>query len=92
MSDEEQTPIPPEVDARFRALATAVSDQDWGRLVKGTADVAMRKLANCGALDGASPESMEKAYTLLGELMVDFTNVVLTCVAQGQIAQESGQA
>lgn len=87
MSETERDPVSPAVEARFRALAAAVSDDDWGRLVKGTADVALRKLGACGALDEASPEALAQAHQLLGQLLVDYTNVALTCVAQGLEAE-----
>lgn len=92
MSDEATPPVSLAVEERFRALATSVSDDDWAKLVKGTADVAMRKLGACGAFDNASPAAIEQAYQLVGQLMVDFTNVSLTCVAQGLVAKEGDKA
>lgn len=71
------------VDARFRALAACVPDEDWNKLVVATTEAVLRRLAACGAVDGATPESIETGYRLVGELLVDYTNVVLTSVAAG---------
>ncbi len=83
-------PAPPDaaptsaaVEARFRALAASVPDEEWNKLVVATTEAVLRRLAACGAVDGASASSLETGYRLVGELLVDYTNVVLTSVASG---------
>lgn len=71
------------VEARFRALASCVPEEDWNKLVSGTAEAILRRLAACGAVDGATQAALETGYRLVGELLVDYTNVVLTSVAAG---------
>jgi hypothetical protein len=89
MSDETTPPpLSPAVEARFKALATSVPDADWEKLVAGSTDAVLRRLSGCGALDGASPEALETGYKLVGQLLVDYTNVVLTLVAGGLEAKE----
>lgn len=76
-------PLSPAVEARFRALAAAVPEDDWQKLVSGTTDAVLRRIASAGALDAAAPEALELAYRQIGQLLVDYTNVVLTVVANG---------
>lgn len=83
------TPAPEAVEARFRALAAVVPEEDWNKLVSHATQSVMRRLASCGAVDGASQEALEAGLRLVGELLVDYTNVVLTSVAAGLEAQEA---
>ena len=85
----EVAPLSTAVEARFRALAAVVPAEDWQKLVSGTSEVALRRLAACGAVEGASQEALEAGFRLIGELLVDYTNVVLTSVATGLEAQEA---
>ncbi|MEB3196301.1 MAG: hypothetical protein VKP62_03770 [Candidatus Sericytochromatia bacterium] len=80
-NDPVAPPVPAEVEACFRELADSVAEQDWQRLVAGTTDAVLKRLAACGALDGASPEALAQAYPALGQLLVDHTNVALTLLA-----------
>ena len=86
--DAPPSSLPPAVEARFQALAAAVPEADWQKLVAGSTDALLRRLSTCGALDGATPEALEAGYKLIGQLMVDYTNVVLTVVASGLEAKE----
>ncbi|MEB3284117.1 MAG: hypothetical protein VKN33_02370 [Candidatus Sericytochromatia bacterium] len=74
--------VPPEVEAHFQRLAGLISQDDWQKLIAGTTDAVLKRLAGCGAMDGATPESLEAAYKTIGQLLVDYTNVILTSVAQ----------
>lgn len=84
----ETTPIHPAVEARFQHLAGLVPQDEWQKLVAGTTDAVLKRLAGCGALDAATPETMAAAYSLIGQLLVDYTNVVLTSVAAAEVSGE----
>lgn len=84
----EPIPVDSSVEERFQRLAGLVPQEDWQKLVAGTTDAVLKRLAGCGALDAATPETMGVAYTLVGQLLVDYTNVVLTSVAAAQVAGE----
>jgi hypothetical protein len=79
------------VEARFQRLAALVPQEDWQTLVAGTTDAVFKRLAACGALDAATPETMGVAYNLVGQLLVDYTNVVLTSVAAAELSVDQAQ-
>lgn len=81
MSSEQ--PPNPAVEARFKQLASAVSNEDWDKLVSVTAERILRRLAGAGLLDEADPAKLQQALQLVGSALVDYTNVALTCVAEG---------
>lgn len=81
--------VTPAVDAAFRRLAAVVPEADWDKLVSTTTEALMRRLGTCGVLDGASPEALREAYQQVGRLLVDHTNVTLTCLAAGLAAEEA---
>ena len=82
MSDE--TPLTPEAEARFKALAGCVPAETWDKLISATTERMLRQVAFTGALDQATPEQLAQAHQVLGTVLVEFTNVALTCVAQGE--------
>lgn len=82
MSDE--TPLTPEAEARFKALAASVAPETWDKLISATTERMLRQVAFTGALDNATPEQLAQAHQVLGGVLVEFTNVALTCVAQGE--------
>ena len=77
------TPIPPQVEARFKALAAAVPGDRWNQLIAATSDRLLRRLALIELLE-ADPAKLQRARQLIGELLVEYTNVALTCVAAGE--------
>jgi hypothetical protein len=87
--DTDPVPLGPAAEEVFRRLAGSVPDADWDRLVRTTTEAILRRLAACGALEGASPDAMTEAYHLIGELLIAHTNVTLTCVAAAQTAAET---
>jgi hypothetical protein len=74
-------------DERFKQLAACVSAEDWDKLVNFTAERILRRLAGAGLLDQADPELLRQAHELVGTALVDFANVALTCVAEGEAKQ-----
>jgi hypothetical protein len=80
----EQTPNPG-VEARFKQLAASVSNEDWDKLVSVTAERILRRLAGAGLVDEADPAKLQQALQLIGSALVDYTNVALTCVAEGEV-------
>lgn len=87
----EPTPLDPAVEARFRALACSVDEETWAKLISGTADMVLSRLTAVGLIQEATPEQLLQAREQLGRLLVDFTNVALTCVAQGEAGQLPGE-
>jgi hypothetical protein len=81
---EESTPVGAEVEARFRALANAVSDEDWNKLIGAVSDRLLKRLALIGLVAEPDADKLQQARQMIGELLVEYTNVALTCVAQGQ--------
>ncbi|HEY9720776.1 MAG TPA: hypothetical protein V6D47_02115 [Oscillatoriaceae cyanobacterium] len=87
---DEPTSISPAVEARFRALAGCVGDEDWSKLITAVSDRLLKRLSLLGLIQDASAEQLVAARNEIGNQLVEFTNVALTCVAQGEI--ERGQA
>lgn len=79
----EETPLTPEAEARFKSLAACVPPETWDKLIATTTERMLRQLAFTGALDDATPEQLAQAHQVLGGVLVEYTNVALTCVAQG---------
>ena len=80
-------PLSPAVEARFRALAGCVPDEDWRKLVGATTEAVFKRLAASGVITDAGPEALQRGMQLVGQLLVDHTNVVLTAVAAGSERQ-----
>lgn len=76
--------LDPAVEARFQALAACVDEDTWTKLISGTTDMVLRRLAGVGLITDADPDLLLQGREHLGRLLVEFTNVVLTCVAQGE--------
>ncbi|MDB5098335.1 MAG: hypothetical protein JWM80_2756 [Cyanobacteria bacterium RYN_339] len=73
-------------DERFKQLAAYVKAEDWDQLVNFTAERILRRLAGAGLFDTAQPEQLKQAHDLVGTALVDFVNVALTCVAEGELS------
>lgn len=85
----EEPPLSPEVDRRFHALADAVGQEDWNKLIGAVTDRMLKRLALTGLIQDASPESLQQGRLVIGELLVEYTNVALTLVAQGEAARRN---
>lgn len=83
----ENTPVRPEVDARFKALAGAVDQEAWSQLITFTSDRLLRRLAVAGVFAEVSAEQMLDARNAVGEVLVEYTNAALTCVAEGELRE-----
>jgi hypothetical protein len=81
MSDE--TPLTPEAEARFKSLAACVAPEDWDKLVTATTDRLLRAIGFTGAFDAASADQLAQVRQVIGATVVEYTNVTLTVVAQG---------
>jgi hypothetical protein len=71
-------------EERFKQLAGYVSSDDWDKLINFTAERILRRLAGAGLFDTAEPEQLKQAHELVGTALVDFVNVALTSVAEGE--------
>lgn len=84
----EETPLTPAVEARFQALAACVDNETWSNLIGHTSDRLLKRLAIIGVMADVDLAQLEQAREVVGEALVDYTNVALTCVAQGEIGPE----
>jgi hypothetical protein len=84
----EDTPLTPAVEARFQALAACVDNDTWSKLIGHTAERLLKRLAIIGVMADVDMAQLEQAREVVGEALVDYTNVALTCVAQGEIGPE----
>jgi hypothetical protein len=71
-------------DERFKQLAACVSQEDWDKLINFTTERILRRLAGANVISDADPELIRQAHELVGSALVDFANVALTCVAEGE--------
>lgn len=85
----EQKPVSPAVDARFQALAGSVDPETWSKLIGHTSERLLKRLAIIGVMADLDMSQLEQANEVVGQALVDYTNVALTCVAEGELA--SGQ-
>ena len=74
-------------DERFMQLAACVSQEDWDKLINFTAERILRRLAGAGVISDADPELIRLAHAVVGTALVDFVNVALTCLAEGEARQ-----
>lgn len=84
---EESTPVSPAVEARFKQLAASVPPETWDKLVTAVSDRLLSRLNMSGLITDASPEQLQQARLMIGELLIEYTNVALTCVAEGETKQ-----
>lgn len=85
---EESTPISAAVEARFKALAGCVDEAEWSKLITAVSDRMLKHLSLLGLIQDASPEQLVAARNAIGQQLVEYTNVALTCVAQREIEGE----
>ena len=81
-------------DERFRALAGCVDQDTWAKLIGHTTDHLLKRLAMSGMMADLEMNQLQQARELIGEVLVGFTNVSLTCIAQaelGELKPEDGQ-
>ena len=83
----EDTPLTPAVEARFQQMAGCVDPDTWSKLITHTADRMLQRLATIGVMADVEMEALIQARNVVGEALVDYTNVALTCVAQGELKQ-----
>ena len=86
----EERPLTPAVEARFQSLATSVDQETWSKLISHTADRLLKRLAIVGVMADVDMAQLQQAREVVGEALVDYTNVALTCVAQGELESEQG--
>lgn len=82
---EHEPTVTPEVQARFQALAGSVDQDTWSKLITFTSDRMLRRLALAEVVTEADPAKLQAARQALGEMLVEFTNAALTCVAEGEL-------
>lgn len=75
----------PAVEARFKALADVVPAEKWSDLIGQMSELLLRRLAIEGLVVEVEPEKIKEAHTVIGKLLVDYTNLVLTCVAKAEL-------
>jgi hypothetical protein len=76
------------LDERFKALAGNVSSSDWDKLIGATSERVLRRLSALGVFNDASPEQLGQALEVVGHSLVDYTNVAITSIAEGELKQE----
>ena len=84
----EERALTPDVEARFQSLAGCVDPETWSKLIGHTADRLLKRLAMVGVMADVDVTQLQQARELVGEALVDYTNVALTCVAQGELGVE----
>jgi hypothetical protein len=85
----EETPVSPAVEARFKELAAAVPEADWNKLIGGVTDRLLSRLALIGLVTEPDAALLQKGRLTIGETLVEFTNVALTAVAQGELEKRA---
>ena len=76
--------LDPAIEARYKELAGRLTTEAWDQLVSVTARRMLGRLAMAGVFDEADPAKIQQGFELLGQSLVDFTNVALTSIAQGE--------
>ena len=84
LADEDATRL----EQRFEQLAGCVDAAAWDKLIGATSERMLRRLSATGMLDAATPEQLKAALALLGNALVDYTNVAITSIAQAELQQE----
>jgi hypothetical protein len=87
----QEPPVSKAAEARFQALASCVDQDTWTKLINHTTDHLLKRLAMAGMLAEIDVTQLQQARELIGETLVGFTNVSLTCVAQGELGELPGK-
>jgi hypothetical protein len=83
----QDTPVSPAAEARFRALAGSLDQDTWAKLIGHATDHLLKRLASAGMLADVDITQLQAAREMVGEVLVGFTNVSLTCVAQAELGE-----
>lgn len=83
----EERSLSPAAEARFQALAASVDQATWTKLLNHASDHILRRLAMMGALGEVDVTQLAEVRQAIGEALVDYTNVALTCVAQADVGE-----
>ena len=81
---EQEPTVNPETEARFQALAGSVDQETWSKLINFTSDRMLRRLALAEVVTEVDPDKLQAARVAMGEMLVEYTNAVLTAVAEGE--------
>jgi hypothetical protein len=84
------TPVSKAAEDRFQAMASCVDQDTWAKLIGHTTDHLLKRLAMAGFLTDMDMNQLQEARAMIGEVLVSFTNVSLTCVAQGELGELKG--
>jgi hypothetical protein len=92
MRMSQDTPVSPAAEARFQALAASIDQDTWAKLIGHASDHLLKRLATAGMMADVDMGQLQLARELIGEVLVGYTNVTLTCVAQAELGELKPEA
>lgn len=78
----ESNALPPDAEARFRAYAARLADDEWERLISATTKRLLSQLTLLEVVSDAALSRLPEIQKTIAGSLVDHTNVVLTCLAE----------